>query len=78
MKREYTVSDTPEQNGVAELYNRTVVETARGLLIQSKLPRSYWLTAVDTSAYVCNFVKEDKNEESLTKNSAVESQSLDT
>ena len=28
IKREYTVTQNPEQNGVAEQYNRTVVETA--------------------------------------------------
>ena len=35
IKFEYTVPETPEQNGVAERYNRTVVETARSLLIES-------------------------------------------
>ena len=35
IKREYTVSGTPEQNGVAERYNRTVVATARSLLKES-------------------------------------------
>ena len=39
IKNEYTVPETPEQNGVAERYNRTVVETARSLLIESKLPK---------------------------------------
>ena len=61
-RREYTVPETPEQNGVAELYNRTVVETARSLLIESKLPKSYWLREVDTAAYVRNLVKKDKYE----------------
>ena len=50
MEREYTVPGTPAQNGVAERYNRTVVETARSLLIESKLPKSYWLRAIDTAA----------------------------
>ena len=31
IKREYTVPETQEQNGVAERYNRTVVETARSI-----------------------------------------------
>ena len=62
--REYTVPETPEQNGVAERYNRTVVETARSLLIESKLPKSYWLRAVDTAAYVRNLVKKDKTDKS--------------
>ena len=62
IKTEYTVPETPEQNGVAERYNRTVVETARSLLIESKLPKCYWLRAVDTAAYVRNLVKKDQNE----------------
>ena len=64
IKREYTVSETPEQIGVAERYNRTVVETARSLLIESKLPKSHWLRAVDTAAYVRNLVKKDKTDKS--------------
>ena len=59
IKQEHSVPETPEQNGVAERYNRTVVETARSLLIESKLPKSYWLRAVDTAAYVRNLVKKD-------------------
>ena len=62
IKTEYTVPETPEQNGVAERYNRTVVETARSLLIESKLPKCYWLKAVDTAAYVRNLVKKAQNE----------------
>ena len=38
--REFTVPETPEQNGVAERFNRTVVEAARCLLIDSKLPKA--------------------------------------
>ena len=42
IKREYTVAETPEQNGVTERYNRTIiVETARSLSIESKLPKCY-------------------------------------
>ena len=37
--REFTVPETPEQNGVAEHFHRTVVESTRGLLIDSKLPK---------------------------------------
>ena len=62
IKREYTVPETPEQNGVAERYKRTVVETARSLLLDSKLPKSYWLRAVDTADYVRNLVKNDKTD----------------
>ena len=39
--REFRVPETPEENGVAERFNRTVVEAARCLLIDSELPKSY-------------------------------------
>ena len=61
---EYTVPETTEQNGVAVRYNRTVVERARSLLIESKLPKSYWLRAVETAAYVRNLVQKDKYQRS--------------
>ena len=47
--REDTVPEKPEQHGVAERFDRTVVEAARSLLIDSKLPRSYWVQAVNTA-----------------------------
>ena len=50
ISREYKVPETPEQNGVAERSNRTVVEAARCFLIDSKLPKSYWVRAVDTAS----------------------------
>ena len=51
ISRDYTVPETLEQNGVAERFNRTVVEAARCLFIDSKLPESYWVPAVDTACY---------------------------
>ena len=49
-----TVSHTPQQNGVAERKNRTLVEAARCMLLQSGLPRSFWAEAVSTANYVRN------------------------
>jgi transposase InsO family protein len=39
---EVTAPYTPEQNGLAERTNRTVIETLRSLVIQSKLPERLW------------------------------------
>ncbi|GKF46235.1 retrovirus-related pol polyprotein from transposon TNT 1-94 [Tanacetum coccineum] len=36
---------TPEQNGVVEKRNRTLVEAARTMLSASKLPLSFWAEA---------------------------------
>ncbi|GKG36348.1 putative ribonuclease H-like domain-containing protein, partial [Tanacetum coccineum] len=38
----------PEQNGVVERRNRTLVEAARTMLSASKLPLSFWAKAVAT------------------------------
>ena len=77
IKEGYTVPETPEQNGVAERYNRTVVETARDLLIESKLPESYWLKTVDAAAFVRNLVKKDKTDKSSYEIIAVENHEHD-
>ncbi len=42
IKQEFTVPETPQQNGVAERLNRTLVEMGRCLLIQAKLTKKYW------------------------------------
>ena len=62
--REFTVPETPEQKSVAERFNRTVVEAARCLLIDSKLPKNYWVRAVDTERYARNLVVKDKDTKS--------------
>ncbi|KAG8489064.1 hypothetical protein CXB51_017032 [Gossypium anomalum] len=45
---------TPQQNGVCERKNRTVLNMARCLLFQSKLPSNFWAEAVNTSVYLLN------------------------
>ena len=61
IKQEFTVPETPEQNGLAERFNRTVVEMARCMLIESGLPKSYWVRALDTAAQVRNIVVKENN-----------------
>jgi transposase InsO family protein len=45
---------TPQFNGVAERFNRTVVSTARALLIDANLPKSFWAEAVNFATYLNN------------------------
>lgn len=46
---------TPQQNGVAERDNRTIVEAARSMLFsKSDLPLSLWAEAMNTAVYVIN------------------------
>ncbi|GKG22322.1 ribonuclease H-like domain-containing protein, partial [Tanacetum coccineum] len=56
IKREYSVARTPQQNGVAERRNRTLIKAARTLLADSKLPTTFLAEAVSTACYVQNRV----------------------
>ncbi|GJZ74123.1 putative ribonuclease H-like domain-containing protein [Tanacetum coccineum] len=56
IKREFSVARTPQQNEVAERKNRTLIEAARTMLADSKLPTTFWAEAVNTACYVQNRV----------------------
>ncbi|GJY54613.1 ribonuclease H-like domain-containing protein [Tanacetum coccineum] len=56
IKREFSVSRTPQQNGVAERKNRTLIKAARTMLADSLLPTTFWAEAVSTACYVQNRV----------------------
>ena len=45
---------TPEQNGVAKRKNRTLIEMARCMLLQSELSKGFWAEAVATANYIRN------------------------
>nr|GEW90350.1 hypothetical protein [Tanacetum cinerariifolium] len=49
-----TVPRIPQQNGVVERQNRTLVEAARTMLILSKAPMFLWAEAVATACYTQN------------------------
>ncbi|KAJ9541906.1 hypothetical protein OSB04_028412 [Centaurea solstitialis] len=50
----FSAARTPEQNGVVERRNRTLVEAARSMLAQSQLPQYLWAEAVTTACYTQN------------------------
>nr|GEW02107.1 ribonuclease H-like domain-containing protein [Tanacetum cinerariifolium] len=56
IKREFSVSRTPQQNRIAERKNRTLVEAARTMLENSLLPIPFWDEAVNNACYVQNRV----------------------
>ncbi|GKA89348.1 ribonuclease H-like domain-containing protein [Tanacetum coccineum] len=56
IKREFSVARTPQQNGVAERKNRTLIKAARTMLADSLLPIPFWTEAVNTDCYVLNRV----------------------
>ncbi|GJW39287.1 retrovirus-related pol polyprotein from transposon TNT 1-94, partial [Tanacetum coccineum] len=43
-------------NGVAERKNKTLIEAARTMLVDSKLPTTFWAEVVNTTCYVLNRV----------------------
>ncbi|GJV62362.1 putative ribonuclease H-like domain-containing protein [Tanacetum coccineum] len=56
IKREYSNARTPQQNRVAERKNKTLIEAARTMLVDSFLPNTFWAEAVSTACYVLNRV----------------------
>ncbi|GKE01376.1 putative ribonuclease H-like domain-containing protein, partial [Tanacetum coccineum] len=56
IKREFSVSRTSQQNGVAERKNMTLIEAARIMLADSLLPTTFLAEAVNTACYVQNRV----------------------
>nr|GFD06770.1 putative ribonuclease H-like domain-containing protein [Tanacetum cinerariifolium] len=49
IKREFSNARTPQQNGVAERRNRSLIEAARTMLADAKLPVTFWAEAVNTT-----------------------------
>ncbi|GKD24991.1 putative ribonuclease H-like domain-containing protein [Tanacetum coccineum] len=52
----FSVARTPQQNGVAERKNRTLIEAAKTMLANSLLPIPFWGEVVNTACYVLNRV----------------------
>nr|GEV00057.1 retrovirus-related Pol polyprotein from transposon TNT 1-94 [Tanacetum cinerariifolium] len=61
IKREFSNARTPQQNGVAKRRNRTLIEVARTMLADAKLPVTFWAEAVNTACYVQNRVLVNKS-----------------
>nr|GEU39940.1 ribonuclease H-like domain, reverse transcriptase, RNA-dependent DNA polymerase [Tanacetum cinerariifolium] len=60
--RQFRVAITPQQNEVAERRNRTLIEAARTLLADSKLPTTFWTEVVNTACYVPNTVSKPSSD----------------
>ena len=54
IKHEYTIPKTPEQNGVAERLNRTLMEAVCCMLVDSGLRHCFWAEALFTASYLIN------------------------
>ena len=56
VKWEFTNTDTPQQNGVAERYNRTLISTVRAMMSSANCALKWWGEAVKTANYLRNRV----------------------
>nr|GFA40534.1 retrovirus-related Pol polyprotein from transposon TNT 1-94 [Tanacetum cinerariifolium] len=54
IQHQTSVARTPEQNGVVERRNRTLVEAARTMLSAAKVPLFFWAEAIATACFTQN------------------------
>lgn len=54
IERQLTAAYSPQQNGVSERRNRSLVEMARAMIKAKDLPMKFWAEAVHTAAYIQN------------------------
>ena len=65
-QRQLTVTETPQQNGVAERMNRTLMDLVRSMLHAKKVPKQFWAEALATAVYVRNRVTSRAIEKNTT------------
>ncbi|GJV75705.1 retrotransposon protein, putative, ty1-copia subclass [Tanacetum coccineum] len=58
---------TPQNNGVSERRNRTLLDMVRSMMSQTTLPKSFWDYALETAARILNMVPTKKGCEALVK-----------
>ncbi|GAA0169340.1 transmembrane signal receptor [Lithospermum erythrorhizon] len=56
IEHQLTTPYTPQQNGVSERKNRTIMEMARCMLHEKDLPKEYWAEAANTVVFLLNRV----------------------
>lgn len=47
ISRQLTAAYTPQQNGVAELKNRTIINMVRSMLSEKQVPKNFWTETVN-------------------------------
>ena len=54
ISHEFSATYTPQQNGVVERKNRTLIEMARTMLDEYKTPKHFWAEAVEIAFHSTN------------------------
>ena len=54
IKRQFTTSYTPQQNGIVERKNSTIMEMARSMMKAKHLPNEFWAEVVACAVYILN------------------------
>ena len=54
IQQQFTVTDTPQQNGVVERKNITLVESARNMLQGKNISNGFWAEAINTTVSLKN------------------------
>ena len=54
IKREYTISGTPRQNGVIERQNRSTQQMARSMMNENNISQTYWVDVIHTVVHILN------------------------
>jgi hypothetical protein len=52
--QQFSTLRVPQQNGVVERKNRTLVEMARTMLDEHRTPMRFWADAISTACYISN------------------------
>jgi transposase InsO family protein len=56
IEHEFSAPYTPQQNGVVERKNRTLIDMARTMLGEFKTPECFWSEAANTACHAINRV----------------------
>ena len=54
IKKQFTVADTPQQNGVEKRKNMSIQQIATAMMQERNIPQTYWAEAVHTIVHILN------------------------
>jgi transposase InsO family protein len=52
--QQFSTPRVPQQNGVMERKNHTLIEMARTMLDDHRTPKRFWADAISTASYISN------------------------